>query len=134
MSTLILASLGAFLASSLGALLPGERKNPSSLPVWGCAAAAVLGLIPTVSVLAGAPPVDLALPWGLPGTFHLRLDLLSGWFAVPVLGISFLAAIYGRTICGTPPSSPGTSTGPSSPSWRGGCSSSSWPGTGWSSW
>ena len=76
MSTLILASLGAFLASSLGALLPGERKSPSSLPVWGCAAAAVLGLIPTVSVLAGAPPVDLALPWGLPGTW-LRWPIWS---------------------------------------------------------
>ena len=98
MSAVLLACLGLYLASSLAA--PLLRRHPSlarELPSLGCGVAALVGFVPVASVLFGGGGVDLQVPWGLPlGTFHLRLDLLSAWFAVPVLGISFLAALYGR--------------------------------------
>jgi hydrogenase-4 component B len=96
MDVLLLTSLGAYLISALAAPLGRSDPGPYRVSSLGCGIAALLGLPPVVSVLAGGSPVDLRWAWGLPGSFHLHLDLLSAWFSLPVLGISLLAALYGR--------------------------------------
>jgi formate hydrogenlyase subunit 3/multisubunit Na+/H+ antiporter MnhD subunit len=62
----------------------------------GGALAALVGLIPVVAVLGGGSPIDMQMSWGLPlGSLHVRLDLLSAWFALPILFVSALCGIYG---------------------------------------
>ncbi|MFA7165604.1 MAG: proton-conducting transporter membrane subunit [Desulfoplanes sp.] len=62
----------------------------------GGALAALVGLIPVIAVLGGGSPIDMQMSWGLPlGSLHVRLDLLSAWFALPVLFVSALGGIYG---------------------------------------
>ncbi|MGE0080988.1 MAG: hypothetical protein AB7U81_06800 [Thiohalomonadaceae bacterium] len=56
--------------------------------------AAVLGLPPALAALGGESS-QLVLDWGAFGRLHLGLDALSGFFLLPVLGLSALAAVYG---------------------------------------
>ncbi len=91
-SYFILSLLAGFLA-----LCPWNSARISGyFGGIGGALAAMAGLIPVVAVLLGGPPIDIQMAWSLPlGSLHLRLDLLSAWFALPVLLISALGGIYG---------------------------------------
>jgi hydrogenase-4 component B len=75
------------------------RKNAAAaswIGVTGTVAAAVLGLIPSVRVLAGGSPSGVEWTWPMPfGAFVLELDGLSAFFLVPILILSALAAWYG---------------------------------------
>jgi hydrogenase-4 component B len=97
MSTLLLAGLGIFPLSGLLALASGRgRERGGRIAAAGAVLAALLGLIPAFSVLAGGAPLEIRCGWGLPlGSFHLYLDRLSAWFVLPVLIVSALAAVYG---------------------------------------
>jgi hydrogenase-4 component B len=93
----LLMSLLAYLLSGAGALLKGRH------PAWGARivpfgslAASLFALVPVVYVLAGGSPVDFRASWSLPvGSFHLHLDQLSAWFALPVLLVSPIVSFYG---------------------------------------
>jgi hydrogenase-4 component B len=86
------------LGSGLAALATARWPRWSSF--LGCAGAPLAALLaapPVARALAGAETLRAELPWGLPGgALVLGLDALSAFFLVPVLGLSALAALYGR--------------------------------------
>src|SRR5574344_1906364 len=56
----------------------------------------LLALPPVLSALLGKEIPLLELPWSLPfGSLTMRLDPLSALFALPILVVSALAALYG---------------------------------------
>ncbi len=82
------ALLSLFLASSPRAL----RVNA----VVGAGAAALCGIVPALQVLLGGEPFGVSIPWHVPyASLSLRLDALSAFFLLPVLGLPALAALYG---------------------------------------
>ncbi|MFA5138564.1 MAG: proton-conducting transporter membrane subunit [Elusimicrobiota bacterium] len=97
MMALFLASLGVMLLGGLGALLASERpKLANILGAGGAFIGAVLGLPAAVFAALGGPPASIQLDWALPGAcFDLALDPLSGFFLIPTLFVSALAAVYG---------------------------------------
>jgi hydrogenase-4 component B len=53
--------------------------------------------VPAVRALAGGAAAEVRHAWAVPvGTLAAGLDPLSAFFLVPVLGLSALAAVYGR--------------------------------------
>jgi len=59
-------------------------------------AGSVIGSIAVVQTLVTGTITMLSKPWNMPyGSFSVELDVLSAWFAAPILGLSALAAIYG---------------------------------------
>jgi formate hydrogenlyase subunit 3/multisubunit Na+/H+ antiporter MnhD subunit len=86
MGVMILGGLAALVAGSWASLLGAGAV------VAGCA----LGLVSAVSAALGLSGGELLLPWSMPGgELRLELDALSGFFLVPTLLLSALAAIYG---------------------------------------
>ncbi len=94
---LLLAALLLYPITGIAGLLAKRKSNWGRwLFPAGAIGAAVLGMVPVCRVLATGVPIDLQLPWTLPvGSFHLGLDPLSAWFAIPVLLVSALSALYG---------------------------------------
>jgi hydrogenase-4 component B len=94
---LLLMSAGVLVLSGVLALLAMRRGVIASLlGVVGVIAAALLGLVPVLRSLFGAPAESWQLDWALPvGSFFVELDFLSAFFLLPILGLSVLAAIYG---------------------------------------
>ncbi len=96
--TALLAACALLLASGLAAV--ASARSPRWSAALGCAGAplaALLGLLPVVRVLSGGVELRAELPWSLPGgALSFGLDPLSAFFLVPVLGLSALAALYGR--------------------------------------
>ena len=69
---------------------------PTILGAGVAIAGCVLGLLPTLRVLGGGPPLAVRLAWDEShGAFSIGLDALSAFFLVPVLVLSALAAVYG---------------------------------------
>lgn len=95
--TALLAAVGAMLAGGLLALLARRRERLSSgVALTGLLAGAALGLGPALGVLTGGEPLRLRAEWSLPvGSFSLGLDPISAFFLLPLLGLSFLAGVYG---------------------------------------
>ena len=93
----LLFSTGVVLLGGFAALLSGKRRRWASAfgaggAVLGCAA----GLAPAVSAALGAPSQTLRFAWPLPGaSFSVGLDPISGFFLIPTLLLSALAAVYG---------------------------------------
>ena len=93
--TLLLLALALFTGSGLVALFI-KRDWVSVFAAGGVVAGGVLGAIPALRVLLGAPAEMLRWKWSIPfGEFAVELDALSAWFIVPVLLLSALAAVYG---------------------------------------
>jgi len=90
-------ALGVFCAGAFLCLATARR--PAVARVAGPAATAVgsvLGLVPAASALGGATLAPLCLPWSIPfGSLAMGMDALSALFAVPILVVSALAAVYG---------------------------------------
>jgi hydrogenase-4 component B len=62
----------------------------------GAIAGCAIGLAGAGRVLVLGEPENLVVPWFMPGgTIHLQIDALSGFFLLPVFGLSILTAIYG---------------------------------------
>lgn len=95
----LLAVVGGGVLSLLTTFRPRvcNAVGPASA-VAGCA----IALIPVVDVIATGTSRSLGpLEWHVPyGSFALELDPLSAWFALPILGLSALAAIYGHGYMG----------------------------------
>ncbi len=96
--SLLLVSLGLLLGSSVIALLlsrPG--RNPSWLAASGVVVGAVLGCLPALRVVLGAPTESLRIDWlgFCGGEFFIELDALSAWFLVPILLVAAVSAVYG---------------------------------------
>lgn len=59
-------------------------------------AGAALGFLGAIGSLICNGKAQLCLPWSIPcGSFKIEIDMLSGFFLVPIFGLSALAAIYG---------------------------------------
>jgi hypothetical protein len=105
--TWLLLATAVLLLGAVAALpLSGSRRNDvSSVATASVVVAAILGLIPTIQVLAGGPVLQLRLPWPVPfGEFFIELDPLSAWFLVPTLSLSAGAQrTYYRTSPATNP-------------------------------
>jgi formate hydrogenlyase subunit 3/multisubunit Na+/H+ antiporter MnhD subunit len=93
----LLASLGVLLLGGLLAFTwPGHGPGCGRVAAGSVFAAAVLGIIPAVRVLAGGEVVALDLPWEMPlGSFSIGLDGLSAFFVIPILLLAAIAALYG---------------------------------------
>jgi formate hydrogenlyase subunit 3/multisubunit Na+/H+ antiporter MnhD subunit len=95
--TLLLAALGIQVLGGIGAgLARGSRRWSTMLGVGGVVVGSAIGLVATLGVLLGAPPVALDLAWDVPfGAFAVAIDPLSALFLLPVFGLSAVAALYG---------------------------------------
>lgn len=94
---LLLLAIAILVVSGFGALL-GQRsaRIATGAGVGGAVAACAIGLIPSLAVLFGGKSESLHLAWSVPyGSFFVEVDALSAFFAVVILAISALAAIYG---------------------------------------
>src|SRR6266542_2844127 len=95
---LLLLAVGVLVGSGLAALAAFRSPRLASTvgtvgEVGGC----LIGLVPAVRALAGVAFPDVRHAWAVPaGALVAGLDPLSAFFLVPVLGLSALAAVYGR--------------------------------------
>lgn len=100
MTDLELLLLAVSLIASGGVLALATFRSPracSLLAALGAVAGCAVGLVPAFHWLAGAPEPGLRLAWAVPsGEIVLGADPLTGLFLVPLLGLSLVAAIYGR--------------------------------------
>src|SRR5436190_399715 len=84
--TLLLLALFIFLLAGLTALVAGSSARWSTIVgAGGAMIGSLIGLIPTISVLRGAPSPVVRLPWEVPyGSFFIALDALSAFFLLPL--------------------------------------------------
>lgn len=93
----VVCALGILFAGALLCLAAVRRPRWLRLigpvvTVAGCAC----GLVPAAIALGGGCVPALRLPWSIPfGSLALEMDALSAVFAVPILVIAALAAVYG---------------------------------------
>jgi len=98
--TLVLSAIGLLLAGGLVALFLGKWPKAAAWVGAGSSlAAAALALEPVVSALRGTALPVVSYPWlemnGEPfAELKLGLDALSAWFAIPVLLLPALAALF----------------------------------------
>ena len=92
-----LVALAVQLLGGLGALFArGSRRWATALGVGGVVVGCAVALVPTTTILLGAPPQGLSLAWDVPfGAFVVEIDALSALFLLPVLVLSPVAAVYG---------------------------------------
>ncbi len=98
MKFLMLGSILIYFLSGALSLFAGRRYPWSeSVVPFSSVLASVTGAIPVLWVLFNGGAIDFYVPWHMPlGAFHLRMDLLSAWFALPLLLVSPLISLYGR--------------------------------------
>ncbi|MFA6092665.1 MAG: proton-conducting transporter membrane subunit [Elusimicrobiota bacterium] len=94
---MILLSMGIFVLGGILALCAGRSARAAAwLGAGGAVLGALVGLVPVLHALTGASIEPLRLAWGLPiGSFSIGLDPLSAFFAVPMLVLCALCALYG---------------------------------------
>ena len=94
---LLLFAVGLFVISGFVALLTHKSVPWSTgIGVGGVVTGGVIGLVPVMRVLLGAPALSLHLPWQVPyGAFFVEVDPLSAFFLLPIFVLSALAAVYG---------------------------------------
>lgn len=95
--TLFMLALAVLFAGGILCLATSGRPRlarcvGSGVTVIGC----LCGLGPVVAALAGTPAHTWRLAWTIPGgSFFVSLDALSALFALPIIILCPLAAIYG---------------------------------------
>jgi len=88
---LIIFFAGALLQMVFGRRVAVVRVAGPAITVAG----ALAGLIPVIRAFGGKS-VTASLPWSMPfGSFSVEMDGLSALFALPILVICALAAVYG---------------------------------------
>lgn len=92
--------LGVVVLVVSGLVALGLTRKPQvagAVAASGVVLGALLGLWPTVRVLAGGASSEASASWSLPGgTLAVGLDPLSAFFLVPMLVLGAVAAVYGR--------------------------------------
>jgi formate hydrogenlyase subunit 3/multisubunit Na+/H+ antiporter MnhD subunit len=95
---LLFLGLGILLAGGTAAVAIGKasawaNRLGTASAVTGC----LLALVPVMETFAhGTAGAEVSLPWSIPvGGFAVRLDPLSAWFALPILVLSGLSAVFG---------------------------------------
>jgi formate hydrogenlyase subunit 3/multisubunit Na+/H+ antiporter MnhD subunit len=96
---LFLTALGVLVATGLAALALGSRPRLATLAgAGGAVAGSSLGIVPAARAALGAPAESLRAAWSVPhGSFSVEIDALSGFFLLPVLVVSAVAAVYGAS-------------------------------------
>jgi formate hydrogenlyase subunit 3/multisubunit Na+/H+ antiporter MnhD subunit len=76
--------------------LAGAPRVANLLGVASALVGCAIALVPVVAtILLGAGPAPFSQPWDVPyGSLSLAIDPLSAWFALAILGLALLAAIY----------------------------------------
>ncbi len=94
----ILTAIAALAAGGLGALATARLPRLSNVcGAFGTFAGCAIGLVPVGKVLCGGAPSSWTCGWSVPfGSCSVELDPLSALFLLPILGLSALAAVYGR--------------------------------------
>ncbi len=97
MIPLILMSLSLLIILGLAAALLGRSRAGNAIGAWGAVLANLSGLAATIGGLLSGAPLSFALPWnGAAGaSFSLGFDPLSGFFLLPVFGLSAVCAMFG---------------------------------------
>ncbi|MBI5836001.1 MAG: oxidoreductase [Candidatus Eisenbacteria bacterium] len=95
---LFLAALACLAAGTVLPALLYTRPRTALAVALACAwGGALLGLPPAVAAMLGAPALQVPVGWTTPlGVFTMGLDPLSGFFLVPVLVVTALAALAGH--------------------------------------
>jgi hydrogenase-4 component B len=93
----LLVAMGVLVASGLMALIcSGSPRLSTFWGALGAVAGCGIGLAAILNILSGDHARSLQWIWDVPyGSFSLELDPLSAFFALPVLVLSGLGAIYG---------------------------------------
>jgi formate hydrogenlyase subunit 3/multisubunit Na+/H+ antiporter MnhD subunit len=94
---LFLVGLVVLLAGGAAALLlAGAPRVANVVGAASALAGCAVALVPvTATVVTGAGPAPFSRPWNVPyGSLSLAMDPLSAWFALPILSLALLAAIY----------------------------------------
>ena len=93
----LIVAIGVLVASGSMAIVTTSFPRLSTL--WGAGGSLVgcaIGLFAVARILGSGEVESLHWAWDVPyGSFSLELDPLSGFFALPILLLSGLAAIYG---------------------------------------
>ena len=94
---LLLLALGILVLGGLASFLAqGSRRWSNLFGAGGAVLAAAAGLPPVVAALRGEAVEPLRLSWQVPfGSFHLGLDPLSALFALAILVLAALLAVFG---------------------------------------
>lgn len=90
-------ALALMLFAAVFALVPvGGPQKRSKISAGMGVVSAGFGLMSCLNVLIGQTVGTFSAQWHIPcGSFSLRLDALSAFFLLPILGLGSLAAIYG---------------------------------------
>ncbi len=94
---LFLIAVAIWVSTGISALVFSRRYAVSS---WIGAGGAILGCLlalhSALQAILGNLLQSFQFPWSLPfGSFYLKMDPLSGWFLLPILGLSIMAALFG---------------------------------------
>lgn len=94
---LMLLGLLVLLAGGVVSLLLARTRVSNGLGALSAVCGSAIAAIPAVRTLVdGVGPPTVSRAWAVPfGSFTVQLDPLSAWFALPILAISALAAVYG---------------------------------------
>ncbi len=94
----LLGGGGVLLAGGIFALLVSRWRGWSNrIGPLGAVIGSLLALPGPLAVLFGEETASIRAVWQVPyGSFHLEIDPLTAWFLAPILGMSALAAMYGR--------------------------------------
>lgn len=95
--SLLLMAVGILLMGGIAALFMNSSPRAATRAgVGGAVAGCALGFFVALRALLGESSDFIRLEWTLPlGSFYIAIDALSGFFLLPLFGLSALAAIYG---------------------------------------
>jgi hydrogenase-4 component B len=92
----LLGGCAIMVAGAVAALIAGRSRLGAGLAVGSVWAGCLAALLPVVATLAGRAPDALSLSWHIPwGAFEIGLDGLAAFFALPLLILAPLCALYG---------------------------------------
>jgi formate hydrogenlyase subunit 3/multisubunit Na+/H+ antiporter MnhD subunit len=96
MDVLLVAVALQVIAGTAAFVFSKWPRAATVLGAGGAVLGCLVGLAPTLRVLAGGTPESLRFAWDAShGPFCVEVDALSAFFLLPVLGLSALAAVYG---------------------------------------
>jgi hydrogenase-4 component B len=95
---LLLFAIGSILFTGfLAACLGKTRRAGEAVGAWGGAVSSLFGLAVVIAALLRREIPAISLPWNtvVGASFSLEMDALSGFFLLPVFGLSAVSAVFG---------------------------------------